>query len=192
MKLGASSIISAGRKAVRPLRGAAGPGRSRADVMQQAQRAASTAQAPPLAGRIGPRANSLRLLYHISGPQSGSPAAGAAGPGRSRAEVMQQAQRAASAAQAPPLAGWIGPRGNSLRLLHHISGPQSGPPAAGRSGARPQPGGCDATGAARGVRRAGPASGGVDWAEGQFTAVIISQKPLFYNRFLCDRLVNEP
>ena len=33
--------------------------------MQQAQGAASAAQAPPLAGRIGPRANSLRLLYHI-------------------------------------------------------------------------------------------------------------------------------
>ena len=29
-------------------------------------------------------------------------------------------------------------------------------------------------GAARGVRRAGPASGGADWAEGQFTAVIAS------------------
>ena len=28
--------------------------------------------------------------------------------------------------------------------------------------------------AGRGVRRAGPASGGADWAEGQFTAVIIS------------------
>ena len=47
-------IISAGRKAVRPLRGAAGPARSRAEVMQQAQRAASAAQAPPKAGRIGP------------------------------------------------------------------------------------------------------------------------------------------
>ena len=31
-----------------------------------------------------------------------------------------------------------------------------------RSGARPQPGGCDATSAARGVRRAGPATGGAD------------------------------
>ena len=105
---------------------------------------------------------------------------------------MQQAQGAASAAQAPPLAGRIGPRANSLRLLHHISGPQSGSPAAGSSGTRPQPGGCDAAGAARGVCRAGPARGGADWAFGSIRCGYYITKPNAFHERMGEKRLKIP
>ena len=101
-------IISADRKAVRPLRKAAETGRSRADMIEQAQRAASAAQAPPLAGRIGQ--SPIHCGYEIisADRKAVRPLRKAAETGRSRADMIEQAQRAASAAQAPPLAGRIG------------------------------------------------------------------------------------
>ena len=56
-------------KAVSPPRQRPKPG----DLVLQAHRAASAAQAPPNAGQIGPRPSSLRLLYHIRKPQKRFP-----------------------------------------------------------------------------------------------------------------------